>query len=627
MKAALSPRLRRASYLLGLLKRTMALVWQASRWWTVAWIALIMLQGVLPAAVVYTTKWVVDAIAGAVGAGVGDPLDALRPLLPPAVIMATLLLLQQLLSGVQNLIRTHQSALVQDHTKNLIHNKAAEVDFAFYESSDYYDQLEQANSQTAGPVSLLSGFGVLVQSLITFLSMAAILITYAWWLPLVLLVSTTPAFAVVVYHRRILHEWWKDTTEIRRLNRYYDMVLTAQRSAAEVRAYRTGDFFRDLYQVLSERLRNENLMLQRKHMFRRLSTGALSLAVMGATMAWIAWRAVVGQATLGDLALFYQAFNQGQSLMSSVLNNVGKIYADVLLIEHLFAFLDQKKELHDPPTPVAFPQEIKQGIRLSNITFAYPGTDRPVLKNFSLDIPAGKTIAIVGENGAGKSTFIKLLCRFYDPNAGSVSVDGIDVREFRQEELRRNISVMFQFPVEYQLTARQNIVIGDLGKKASQAEIEAAATGAGAHDTVMKLPKTYDTQLGRMFANGAELSGGEWQRIALARAFLRDGQVLLLDEPTSFMDSWAELDWMKRFKNLAAGRTAVIITHRFTTAMKADLIYVMDAGEVVESGSHADLVQQGGRYAASWHAQMQTGDGAAAAAAAALPEWSRIFSI
>lgn len=600
-----------------LLRRTLSLVWRAARWWTVAWLAILVFQGIVPAAVVYTTKWVVDAVAGAVGASGGDPWEALRPLFAPAVIMASLLLAQQLLSSIQGLISTYQSALVQDFTKNLIHGKAAAVDFAFYESSDYYDQLEQANSQTAGPVSLLNGVGVLVQSLITFLSMAAILLMYAWWLPIVLLISTTPAFLVVVYHRRIMHEWWKDTTEIRRLNRYYDMVLTAQRSAAEVRAYRTGDFFRELYQVLSERLRNENLQLQRHHMTRRLATGALSLGVMGATMAWIAWRAVLGQATLGDLALFYQAFNQGQSLMGSVLNNIGKIYADVLLIEHLFAFLDQKEELRDPPSPVAFPAEIAQGIRFDDVTFAYPGTERPVLKKFDLDIPAGKTVAIVGENGAGKSTFIKLLCRFYDPDAGRVTVDGIDVRNFRQEDLRRNISVMFQFPVEYQLTARENIEIGDLEKKATIEEIEAAARGAGAHDPVMRLPKTYDTQLGRMFAAGVELSGGEWQRIALARAFLRNAQVLLLDEPTSFMDSWAELDWMKRFKSLSAGRTSVIITHRFTTAMKADLIYVMDAGEVVECGTHAELVNEGGRYASSWLAQMQTGDGVGADYAAA----------
>ena len=241
------------------------------------------------------------------------------------------------------------------------------------------------------------------------------------------------------------------------------------------------------------------------------------------------------------------------------------------------------------------------------MTFRYPGGERTALQDFDLAIPTGKIMAIVGPNGAGKSTLVKLMCRFYDPQAGSIELDGIDIRRLAIEDLRRQITVLFQMPVSYYATAGQNIAMGDLPAKPRLADIEAAARGAGAHEIIARLPRGYDTQLGKWFADGTELSAGEWQRIALARAFLRQAPIVVLDEPTSFMDSWAEAKWLARFRKLVEGRTAVIITHRFTTAMQADMIHVMDEGQIVESGSHAELLAQAGLYAQSWRAQMQAG--------------------
>jgi ATP-binding cassette, subfamily B, bacterial len=590
------------------------IIWAAAGVWTTAWVLLLVGQGLVPAGIVYLTKWVVDSIADAIGGGVS--WENALPVLIPAALMAGLMLLQRVLGSINEWVSTAQGELVGDHVKNLIHVRAAAADFAFYESSDYHDQLEQVNSQATGrTLQLLSNLGGILQTTVTFVSIAAILVTYSIWLPLVLVISTLPAFFVVIRHNRIYHEWWKRATHRRRLVHYYDLMLTLDQAAAEVRLYGLGNHFRSHYQTIRKGLRGERLSLLQRQVIARLGAAALALVVTAGALAWIAIRALRGQATIGDLALFYQAFNQGQSLVGSMLQNMGQIYTNTLFLEHLFNFLDQDDTLLDPERPMPFPSELADGVRFDNVTFAYPGTTRPALENFSLHIPAGKSVAIVGENGAGKSTFIKLLCRFYDPDGGRVVVDGVDLRAFAQSDLRNRISVMFQFPMRYQMTANENIRMGDMGRDVTREDVVAAAQGGGAHDAIIRLPNGYDSILGRWFETGTELSGGEWQRVALARAFLRQAPIVVLDEPTSFMDSWAETEWLKRYRTMVAGRTSLIITHRFTTAMQADVIHVMDRGRVVESGTHAELLALGGLYATSWSAQMQQADAAMAVGA------------
>ncbi|HMB92688.1 MAG TPA: ABC transporter ATP-binding protein [Rhodothermales bacterium] len=598
---------RQAGYTWAIIRQTLGMVWQATGWWSIVWVGILVVQGAIPAGVVYVTKWIVDAVALLVQ-GAGDvSWEAATPLLFPVGLMGVLVLGQQIIGSLQSWLRTYQSEKVQDHVKALIHEKAASVDYEFYESDLYHDQLEQANSQASAPLGLLESIGTLIRSGITVLSFGLILISYTWWLPVVLVISTLPALLVVVRHNRRRHEWWKKVTPLRRVIRYYDLMLTLPRPAAEIRAYSTSSFFRNGYQTLRERLRNDTLRLQQQQTIATLGASVLALLVVAGTMGWILWRAMRGAATLGDLALFYQVFNQGQSLTKAVFTTIGQIYTNTLFLEHLFSFLTQENKLKDPISPVSFPARIQKGVQFDDVSFTYPGNQYPALEHFNLFIPAEKVVAVVGENGAGKSTFVKLLCRFYDPSGGKVMIDDIDLRSFTQEALRRQISVMFQFPVNYQLSVKENILFGDLDGDHSQQDLEQAAKAAGAHEVITRLEHGYDTRLGRLFENGAELSGGEWQRIALARAFLRQAQLLILDEPTSFMDSWAELDWMKRFKQLVRGRTALIITHRFTTAMQADFIYVMEEGRVVESGTHSELLEINGRYALSWKEQMQGG--------------------
>ena len=319
-------------------------------------------------------------------------------------------------------------------------------------------------------------------------------------------------------------------------------------------------------------------------------------------MTWMIWQALQGRATLGDLALFYQAFHQGQRLMQTLLQNVGQLYANSLFLGNLFEFLALEPKVVDPPHPKPIRHALTEGIRFERVGFRYPGREQFALDDFNLTIPAGQLVALVGPNGAGKSTLVKLLCRFYDPEAGRISFDGIDLRDLALEDLRSRITVLFQTPVHYNATVTENIALGDLARRLG-AEIQNAARAAGADETIDRLPRGYDQLLGNWFENGIELSVGEWQRIALARAFLRQAPIIALDEPTSAMDPWAEADWLTRLRALAAGRTAIFITHRFTTAMHADIIHVMDSGRIVESGCHQELLARGGRYAQSWATQ------------------------
>lgn len=400
------------------------------------------------------------------------------------------------------------------------------------------------------------------------------------------------------------HGWRLRNTKNERRARYLDWMQTDRRAAAEMRLFDLGKTFRDNFQTLRGQLRNERLLLFRDQMWTELVAGVIALTVTALALAWIIYLVVIGLFSLGDLALFYQAFNQGQRVICTLLSNVGDIYRNLFFLKNLFEFLAIQPKVSQPAHPQKLPAGIQQEIVIQNVDFSYPGRQRQALADFSLTIPAGQIVSIVGENGAGKSTLIKLLCRFYDPPKGQVSFDGIDLRHISPLDIRRMITVLFQQPVQYQDTVTNNIAFGDLAADPQRAEIESAAKAAGAAQPIAKLSDGYETVLGRWFGSG-ELSVGEWQRIALARAFLRQASLIILDEPTSAMDSWAEADWLSRFRELVAGQTALIITHRFTTAMQADVIRVMDQGRIIESGTHEQLMEFGGRYAQSWLQQTQ----------------------
>lgn len=511
---------------LSYLPRTARLIWTAARGWTLAWAFLLGVQGLLPAAIVYLTRLLVDSLVAAIGTG--GSWENLRPVMFFAALMAGVMFLTEVMQSVSSWIRTAQAEFIRDHLSDLVHDKAVAVDLAFYESPEYHDRLERVRNDLHNrPPALLENSGSLLQNSVTLLAIGALLIPYGVWLPSVLVGGTLPALSIVLHFNRRFHQWWEQTTPDRRRAHYYDTMLTHSAVAAELRLFDLGPHFRSVYQTLRRRLRTEQLKLTRDQSLARLGAGCVGVLIAGGAMAWMVWQALRGLVTFGDLALFYQALNRGQNLLRSLLENAGQIYANTLFLGNLFEFLDQEAQVVDPCQPLPAPTALREGIRFQRVTFCYPGSKRAVLSNFDLIIPAGQIVAIVGANGAGKSTLLKLLCRFYDPQAGGITLDGIDLRQLPLRDLRRMISVLFQWPVPYQTTVAQNIALGDLLTEPSVAELEFAARSAGVHEIITRLPQGYETPLGKWFANGTELSAGEWQRLALARAFLRRAKIIV----------------------------------------------------------------------------------------------------
>ncbi len=612
-RGLLAAKLLGAASQLRYLPRTFALVRAAAGRWSVLWLCLLVVQGVLPAAVVYLTRPLVDGIAAVVRSK-GEE-SSLATTLMLAAVMGAILLIGEVLRSLADAVRMVQAKLVEDHVSHLIHLQSTSVDLAFYESPDFHDHLHRARGEASHrPVALLENGGGLVQNGITLIAMAAVLIPYGPWLSAALLLSSVPALVVVVRLALRQHQWrLRATTDERRAG-YLDWLMTAGQPAPELRLFGLGRHFQAAHRELRAKLRREQIHLAWTHALAELAASTVALLVAVACLAWMLWRAVTGAVSLGDVALFYVAFSHGQRLLRSLLGGVGQIYYSVLFLGNLFELLDLRPQVRDPPHPRPAPAlaggKSAFEIRFHDVTFRYPGSPHASLRDLNLRIPPGQIAAIVGPNGAGKSTLLKLICRFYDPEAGRIELDGVDVRELALDELRSLITVLFQEPVHYNATVAENIALDRLAAASARADIERAARAAGAEELVRRLPSGYETLLGKWFAGGVELSAGEWQRLALARAFLRPAPVVILDEPTSAMDSWAEADWLGRFRTLATGRTAIIVTHRFTTAMQADIIHVMDKGQIVESGTHAQLVNRDTAYARSWSAQMRAETGA-----------------
>lgn len=616
---------RRAGRALPDLPRGLALAWGAAPRWTALWLVLLVAQGVLPAWTVMLTRPLVDTLAAAFGP---DP-SALQRAAWLLAAMGGLMVLGEALNSAAGYVRTVQAEHVRDHVSARLQAQSMALDLAFYDTPAYFDHLHRARREANyRPIALLESTGSVLRSGITLVAMARVLAGYGWWLPLALIASTLPAGYVVLRATVRAHDWRRRTTEDERRTWYFEWLMTSRDTAAEMRLFGLGPTFQARFQALRRRLRGERLALARDQGRAELVAGGIALTVIAVTMAWMVWRAARGGATLGDVALFYAALNQGQGLARSLLENIGQLLSNSLFLSDLFEFLALAPAPAIPPageaaaplpaagaigaatTVPAVPPAVGTApaaaaappaigaaptIRFEAVTFTYPNAPHPVFEGLDLEIPGGRTTAIVGTNGAGKTTLIKLICRFYDPQAGRITFDGVDIRSLPLDDLRRRIAVLFQAPIAFNATAREAIALGDVGVAHPDAAIEAAAEAAGAADIVARLPQGYATPLGVHFGGGVDLSVGEWQRLALARACLRPAPVLVLDEPTSAMDPWAEADWMARFGTLTAGRTVVVITHRIGTARHADIIHVADGGRIVESGSHADLVAAGAR--------------------------------
>lgn len=583
------------------LPRTLRMVWSSSKGWTTAWLIILFVQGLFPVASVFVLRALVNQLVAATEAG-GD-WDSVQKVLYYVIPLGLIFVLMAVFRSLLGWIRAIQAHRVSMHITGVIQEKCIAADMAFYETPDFHDLMHQARNEAAHrPLALLEDIGGIIQYSVTLVGLAAVLIPFGLWLPLVLLIQTLPSFFTLINFAYVNYAWRTKVTPDERRAQYFDSLVTSAAPAQEIRMLRTAGYFRRAYQQLKEQLHLGSMKLKRRQTIAELVAGGIAFTLTAATLLWVVWNTLRGPFSLGDLVLFWQAFANGQQMLRNLMGNAERIFSNLLFIGKLYEFLALEPKVVSAANPKPMPP-LKDGIKFETVKFNYPGGDRLALENFDLHVPAGKTAAILGPNGSGKSTALKLLCRFYDPSAGRITIDGVDLREIGLNDLRDSISALFQAPMHYNASARENIALGDLAKKPTQAQIERAAEAAGVHEIVSRLPGGYDSILGKQLDRGTELSGGEWQRIALARAFLRPAPILILDEPTSAMDSWAEIDWIKRFHELARDRTTLIVTHRLSTAMRADLIFVMQRGRVVESGSHQELLSQNGLYATSWASQ------------------------
>jgi ATP-binding cassette, subfamily B, bacterial len=591
-----------------LLPRIFRIVWRATSHKLTLWFGLSLVQGLIPAAIVYLSKLLIDGLTASLAART-NPRE-MTTVAGFAVAIAVLLLLAEVLRVSIDWLRTAQSRLIEEAINDKVLEKSARVDMAFYESSEGYDRLHRARDEANHrPAALVENVGALASGAVTLVSLVALILPFGWFVAIALVLATLPALLLVVAFAVKQHAWRVTTTQDRRRSLYYDWLLTFGANAAEVRMYRTGESFRTRARELRQKLRESELALLAKQYRAELLAACFALAIGALCTGWMLWRVAQGSVSLGDLVLFYGAFSQGQRTFKSLFAAAGQVYYNVLFLGDLFAFLDL------PGTVVSLATKDESAkkswalkafsVDFENVSFRYPSARKMGIDDLSFSVRAGETVAIVGANGAGKSTVSKLLCRFYDPERGVVRVNGVDLRELDIDTLRSRIAVLFQEPVHYSANVRENIALAQTANEVTEEEIRRAIAAAGAAEFVDQLPATLDTPLGKWFSGGTELSVGQWQRIALARAYVRDAALVILDEPTSALDSWTEIDWMQRFRSITNGKTALIITHRFTTAMQADRILVMDAGRIVESGTHRELLALGGRYAMSWNAQMK----------------------
>jgi len=577
-------------------KRALSLVWESAQGWTLANLAVTLVQGVLPLLSLYLMKLVVDGVTA--GLSSADKGQAFGRAALYIGLLGAVALAGALLNMLGNLISENQIQIITDHIQDVLHAKSVEVDLEFYENPQYFDTLHRAQQEAPSRPSLLvNGLIKVAQSGLTLSAITALLFSFHWSVAVLLFAASAPGILVRLRFSHKLYRWQRDQTPSERMSWYYHWLLTGSEHAKEVRLFDLGALFRGRFRELRRTLRRERLsLLTRRSRAEFLAQAGAVLAIFGA-YAFIAQRTIAGMITLGGLVMYFQAFQRGQGYLQDILGGLAGLYENNLFLSYLDEFLSLKPAISAPAQPHPVPQPLQTGIRFEHVSFRYsPGT-RMVLEDVSLTIKRGQVVALVGHNGSGKTTLAKLLCRLYDPASGTITLDGKDLRHFSVPELRREISVIFQDYAQYYLSAKENIWLGNIRIGPEDGRVIEAARNSGADEFIRRFPRAYETPLGKWFEDGEEISIGEWQKIALARAFLRDSQIIILDEPTSSLDAEAEYEVFRKFRELAAGRSAVLISHRFSTVRMADMIYVLEGGRIIEGGSHEDLLGKAGTYA------------------------------
>lgn len=573
--------------------KALELVWTTSHSLTVVLAVLTLGSGLLPGAIAYVGKLIVDSVILAARSGLAtDRQTTLVYVGLEAVAIVILAACQKGLVVSQSLLRV----LLAQRVNESILEKALTLDLAHFEDSEFYDKITQARSQASSrPLSLINRTFGLAQSGLTLITFSGLLLRFSGWAVVVLIAAAMPAFVAETRfseHAFRLFRWRSPET---RQQHYLETLLAREDYAKEVQLYQLGGMLLQRYRNIFTQLYAEDRDLTIRRGWWGYLLGLFSTAAFYAVYVWMALAAIAGRITLGELTMYLIVFRQGQATFASALTSIGGLYEDNLYLANLYEFLEQPIPRSQGKITTG---RVPDGIRLDRVSFSYPGSDRPVLKNISLHLPLGAKLAIVGENGSGKTTLIKLLTRLYVPTSGHIYLDGVDLNDWDIDVLRRRIGAIFQNFVQYQFTVGENVGVGDVAHLTDRHEWETAADKGMATPFIDLLPQGFDTQLGKWFKGGQELSGGQWQKIALSRAFMRSAaDILILDEPTAAMDAEAEMAIFNHFRTLTQGRMVILISHRFSTVRMADRIIVMAHGEIIEQGSHEQLLAVGGRYA------------------------------
>ncbi|MBV9173933.1 MAG: ABC transporter ATP-binding protein [Chloroflexi bacterium] len=583
-------------------KRVLAIVWEANPWLTI-WLAVLnVLQGAVPAAQAWVAKLLVDVVVAAVSSGTGA--GALSQVLVLVALQFAIGAASQLLTTGANICQQLLQEQVSNRIQLVVMRQANQLDLVFFERPQFYDLIQSVQREVMyRPVGMVQTAFGLIRSVLTFLSLLALLLNLEWFVAAAALLSPVPAFVSSARYGWQGYQMMRWQSPLRRMMNYLTALLTTDMYNKEVKLFTLGDFFIERFSSLFQRYYAE----QRGLVMRRYLAGAgwsmLTVLTNGLTFLYVAYRTLLGSISVGGLTLYVQAANGVSQAFTGLLGGLQSMYEHQLYLKTLFELLDFEPSVRAPEHPIAVRRPIREGIEFRNVTYAYEGKEQPAIKNVSFRIDKGETVAIVGHNGAGKTTLVKLIARLYDPQEGQVLIDCHDVREYDPDQLRGEFGVLFQDYVPYQFTARENIGIGRIQQLDDVPAISAAANKSGASTLIEGLPEGYETVLGKWFDGGVNLSGGEWQKVALGRAFMREAQILILDEPSAALDAKAEYELFSRLQELAHGRTAIFISHRFSTVRRADRILVFEEGQLIEQGTHEELLALGGRYAELFNLQ------------------------
>lgn len=582
---------------LGNLPRFFRLVWETSPSLMLGNGLLRIAKSAIPVAILYVGKLIIDQVVGlAMHKGITGDAGITR-LWELVAAEFGLAIFSDVLGRLISLMDSLLGDKFSNFTSIRIMQHAAGLDLDQFEDSTFYDKLERARQQTTGRTVLLSQVLGQVQDLISMGFLAVGVMTFNPWLILLLVVAVVPAFLGESYFNDRSYALTRSQTEERRELDYLRYLGASDDTAKEVKLFGLSDFLVGRFRALAEKFYGDGRAL----MIRRSAWGTL-FALLGSAGYYSAYvviifRAVNGSLSIGDLTFLAGSFRQLRSLLEGILSRFTSVSQGAIYLQDFFDFFDIRPRIVTVAHPRPFPRPIREGFRFENVGFRYQHSEWWANRHLNFTLRAGERLALVGENGAGKTTLIKLITRLYDPTEGRILLDGVDLREYDPAEVRRQVGVIFQDYLRYQMTMAQNIAVGNIDKLSDRELIEAAARQSLAHALAERLPARYEQELGRRFRSGVELSGGEWQKVALARAYMRDAQLLILDEPTAALDARAEFEVFQRFAELTAGRTAVLISHRFSTVRMADRILVLEKGEMLEAGSHEELLERGGKYA------------------------------